>query len=122
MCAGILPQASDGEENTGWSHLSHKGNVEVSFLPSVDFFLGGWGEIKRDFNTSAAPFPPRFPANLLLSRYLSEDIFSFVFSVFPPSPPPPSSYQAFEGKHVSMGEENEPFHETFCYGQKGREI
>jgi len=38
MCAGILHRASDGEENIGWSHLSHKGNVEVSFLPSVDFF------------------------------------------------------------------------------------
>lgn len=66
MCAGILPRVSDGEENTGWSHLSHKGNVEVSFLPSVDF-LGGWGEIKQDLNTFTAPFPPHFPVNLLLS-------------------------------------------------------
>jgi len=52
--------------------------------------------------------------NLLLSWYLSEDIFSFAFS-YPP-------HHAFEEKHVSMGEQNEPFHEPFCYGQKGREI
>lgn len=83
-------------------------------------FLGGWGEIKQDLNTFTAPFPPHFPVNLLLSWYLSEDIFSFGFSSSPPPTPP--SYQAFEGKHVSMGEQNEPFHETFCYGQKGREI
>lgn len=118
MSAGILPRASDGEENTGWSQLSHKGNVEVSFLPSVRF-LGGWGEIKQDLNTFTAPFPPHFPVNLLLSWYLSDGIFSFAFSFFFHLL---SSYQAFEGKHVSMGEQNEPFHETFCYGQKGREI
>lgn len=82
-------------------------------------FLGGWGEIKQDLNTFTAPFPPHFPVNLLLSWYLSDDIFSFAFSFFFPLL---SSYQAFEGKHVSMGEQNEPFHETFCYGQKGREI
>jgi len=77
-------------------------------------FLGGWGEIKQDLNTFTAPFPPHFPVNLLLSWYLSEDIFSFAFS-YPP-------HHAFEEKHVSMGEQNEPFHEPFCYGQKGREI
>lgn len=85
MCAGILPRESDGEENTGWSHLLHKGNVEVSFLPSVDF-LGGWGEIKQDLNTFTAPFPPHFPVNLLLSWYLSEDIFSFALSSPLPAP------------------------------------
>lgn len=28
------------------------------------------------------------------------------------------SYQASEGKHIFMAEENEPFHEAFCYGQR----
>lgn len=51
-------------------------------------FLGGWGEIKQDLNTFTAPFPPHFPVNLLLSWYLSEDIFSFGFSSSPPPPPP----------------------------------
>lgn len=37
MCAGILHGVSDEEENTGWSHLLHKGNAEVSFLTWVDF-------------------------------------------------------------------------------------
>lgn len=50
-------------------------------------FLGGWGEIKQDLNTFTAPFPPHFPVNLLLSWYLSDDIFSFAFSFFFPSSP-----------------------------------
>lgn len=86
LCAGIYPsRESDGEENTGWSHLLHKGNVEVSFLPLVGF-LRGWGEIKQDLNTFTAPFPPHFPVNLLLSWYLSEDIFSFALSSPLPTP------------------------------------
>lgn len=86
MCAGIYPsRESDGEENTGWSRLLHKGNVEVSFLPLVGF-LRGWGEIKQDLNTFTAPFPPHFPVNLLLSWYLSEDIFSFALSSPLPTP------------------------------------
>lgn len=67
-------------------------------------------------NTFAAPFPPHFPVKPLLS-YLSEDIFSFAFSSLPPL-----LCQAFERKHVSMAEQSEPLHETFCYGQKGWEI
>lgn len=110
LCAGILHCVSDGEENTGWSLLLHKGR---SIISAFDGFLGGWGEIKQNFITSIALFPPHFHVNLLLSWYLSEDIFScaFFFSFSARIP-------ASEGKHIFMAEENEPFHEAFCYGQK----
>lgn len=76
LCASILHCVSDGEENTGWSLLLHKGR---SIISAFDGFLGGWGEIKQNFITSIALFPPHFHVNLLLSWYLSEDIFSCAF-------------------------------------------